>query len=193
MKRSLHHLSAVFTVFFVLMFCFVSHVSAQVSVLTQHNDLKRTGWNNHETTLNQSNVNASSFGKLYSLPVDEQVYAQPLIVSNINVGGKARNVLYVATVNNSLYAFDADDASGTPLWQINLSPSGFRAINHSDFLCDWGGLYDFQSGMGIVGTPVIDPGSQTIYVVARSINLNDGTFVQYLPCYRYYYRRGKSK
>ena len=180
MKKSLHHLSAPFAVLFVLFFCFVFQVSAQVSVLTQHNDLKRTGWNNHETSLNQSNVNASSFGKLYSLQVDEQVYAQPLVVANINVGGKSRNVLYVSTVNNSLYAFDADDPSGTPLWQISLSPSGFRAIKNGDFICDWGGYGDYRSGMGIVGTPVIDPGSQTLYVVARSINLNDGTQVQYL-------------
>ncbi len=180
MKKSLHHLSVVFTVFFVLSFCFVYSVSAQVNVLTQHNDLKRTGWNMHETTLNQSNVNANSFGKLYTLPVDEQVYAQPLIVSNINVGGRTRNVLYVATVNNSLYAFDADDASGTPLWQINLSPSGFRAINHSDFSCGQYGYSDYQSGMGIVGTPVINQATQTMYVLARSINLNDGTHVQYL-------------
>src|SRR5579875_3342397 len=128
MKKSLHQLPAAFAVFFLSFFCFVFQITAQVNVLTQHNDLKRTGWNMHETTLNQSNVNATTFGKLYSLPVDEQVYAQPLVVSNINVGGKTRNVLYVATTNSSVYAFDADDPSGTPLWQINATPGGYEPI-----------------------------------------------------------------
>ncbi len=145
MRIKLHHLPVAPTIFFALLFCFAFTVSAQVSVLTQHNDLKRTGWNNHETMLNQTNVNASTFGKLYSLPVDEQIYAQPLVVANINVGGKSRNMLYVvAMVNNSLYAFDADDPSGTPSWQISLSHSGFRAINHSDFVCTGADIPTFK-------------------------------------------------
>lgn len=180
MKKSLHHLFAAFTVCFILIFCLTVHVSAQVNVLTQHNDLKRTGWNMHETILNQSNVNVNSFGKLYTIPVDEQVYAQPLVVSNINVGGKTRNVLYVATTNNSVYAFDADDPSGTPLWQINATPGGYQPIYNGDFSCDWGAYTDYQSKMGIVGTPVIDPATKTMYFVARSIRVSDSNFVQML-------------
>ncbi len=172
-----------FTIFIVsfFLFCFsVSYVSAQTSVLTQHNDLQRTGWNNHETSLNQSNVNASLFGKIFSQSVDDQIYAQPLVVSNISVGGKTRNVVYAATVNNTIYAFDADDPNASVLWQLNLTPDGFRAIRYSDFVCDWGAYSDFQSNIGIVGTPVIDPTTKTLYVVVRSISTTTGVFVQYL-------------
>src|SRR5207253_5220573 len=100
-----------FTFLTALLFISFTVVKAQVSVLTQHNDLKRTGWNANETALNQNNVNPSSFGKLISRKVDDQVYAQPLVVSNLNINGKVRNVVFVVTLNNTLYAFDADDAS----------------------------------------------------------------------------------
>src|SRR5436305_14397874 len=122
-----------FTFLIALLFISLTVVKAQVNVLTQHNDLKRTGWNANETTLNQSNVNSSSFGKLFSRKLDDQVYAQPLVVSNLNINGKVRNVVFVATMSNTLYAFDADDATvTTPLWHINLTKSGYRPLKNAD-------------------------------------------------------------
>ena len=94
-----------------------------VSVTTQRYDNARTGQNLAETILNTANVNQTKFGKLFIRAVDDQIYAQPLYVPNISIPGVGlRNVLYVATVNNSVYAFDADDpAANRPLWEVNLS------------------------------------------------------------------------
>src|SRR4051794_28765099 len=82
----------------------------QVSVLTQHNDKARTGANLNETILNTSNVNVNNFGLIYRRNLDAQVFAQPLVVANVNIGGGVHNVVYVTTSNNTIYAFDADDA-----------------------------------------------------------------------------------
>ncbi|MGA8526591.1 MAG: PQQ-binding-like beta-propeller repeat protein, partial [Candidatus Sulfotelmatobacter sp.] len=96
-------------------------VSAQVAVTTQHNDNSRTGQNLNETILNTSNVNVSSFGKLFFRTVDGQIYGQVLYVPGLTIKGGVRNVVYVATQNNSVYAFDADNPlTSTPLWQVNL-------------------------------------------------------------------------
>ena len=111
-----------------------------ISVLTQHNNVNRTGWNDKETILHHNNVASSQFGLIGLLNVDDQVYAQPLIVSNTTIGNYSGSVLYVATVNNSVYAFNADDvSSGAPLWQINLTPPGQKAPDIFD-------LYDPQEG-----------------------------------------------
>jgi hypothetical protein len=100
------------------------YVGAQVSVLTQHNDNSRSGQNLNETILNTSNVNVSNFGKVFFRTVDGDVYAQPLLVSNLAIQGQTRNVLYVVTEHNSAFAFDADDPVATaPLWQVNVGTS----------------------------------------------------------------------
>src|SRR6266487_3635940 len=73
------------------------------SVLTQHNDNSRSGWNDNETALTTTNVNAQQFGEVFTLPVDDQVYAQPLVVGHIYIGDSYHNVVLIATVNNTLY------------------------------------------------------------------------------------------
>ncbi|MBS1947348.1 MAG: hypothetical protein JST47_06235 [Bacteroidetes bacterium] len=149
-----------------------------ISVLTQHNNNTRSGLNDHETVLRDTNVNANRFGRLFNLPVDDQVYAQPLVVGNVAMSGTSYNVVYIATVNNTIYAYDAD--GGSLFWKKNYTSPGMRPPKNSDMTQACGGLYyDFSGNIGIVGTPVIDSISQTIYFVARSTN-NGNSFVQYL-------------
>ena len=98
-------------------------------VLTYHNNTSRTGANLNETTLTPQNVNASSFGKLFGYDLDGQVYAQPLVASNLRIDGKVRNVLFVATENDSVYALDADNPTAGPhhngvLWHTSFIKIG---------------------------------------------------------------------
>ncbi|HEX9499043.1 MAG TPA: hypothetical protein VF926_11860, partial [Mycobacterium sp.] len=146
-----------------------------VSVLTQHNDNTRAGLNDNEAALTTRNVNVQRFGKVFTIPVDGDVYAQPLVVGHA-IGGD-RNVVYVATVNNTVYAVDGDN--GTVYWQKNFTRSGMRPPRATDMTGACGGNYNnFSSGIGIVGTPVIDSTSGTMYFVARSTT--GSTYVQYL-------------
>lgn len=148
-----------------------------VSVTTQHNDNTRAGLNSNELALTTSNVNSRQFGKLFTLNVDGQVYSQPLVVGGLSIGRAAHNVLFLATVNNSVYAFDAD--SGNLYWQKSFTAPGMRTPVSTDMNSQWCTPYtDFTSNIGIVGTPVIDTSSGTIYFVARSTDGNN--FVQHL-------------
>ena len=148
-----------------------------VSVLTQHNDNSRAGWNDNETALTTTNVNVQQFGELFALPVDDQVYAQPLVVGHVFIGDSYHNVVLVATVNNTLYAYDADN--GTLYWQRSFTAPGMRPPQHGDMTGACNGSYqDFSGNIGIVGTPVIDAGTRTMYFVARSTT--GSTFVQFL-------------
>jgi hypothetical protein len=148
-----------------------------VSVLTQHNDNTRAGWNDNETALTTSNVNVQQFGKVFTLTVDDQVYAQPLVVGHLLIAGGTHNVVYVATVNNTVYAFDGDN--GRLYWRNNFTRSGWRAPKNTDMTGACGGSYtNFSGNIGIVGTPVIDAASGTMYFVARSTN--GLTYAQYL-------------
>ncbi len=172
-------------------FLFISFIlspcisNAQVDVIMNHNNLMRTGWNSDETILNQDNISSGNFGLVFSRNVDDQIYAQPLVVSNVSIGGGIHNIVIVATVNNTLYAFDADNASvSIPYWQDNLTynPANYRPIKNTDMTFACGGNYkDFSGNMGIVGTPAIDTLANTLYVVSRSVtNTGTPTFVQYL-------------
>ena len=154
-------------------------VVSQINVLSNHNNLRRTGWNDKESVLNTQNVSPSTFTKLFTKSVDDQIYAQPLIITKVSIAGNLRNIVLVATVNNSVYAFDADNA-GTAYWQKNLTPVGSRVIKNTDMTGACGGNYkDFSGNMGIVGTPAIDTISNTMYVVARSVTTNN-VYQQYL-------------
>jgi len=139
--------------------------AGQVSVVTQHNDLGRTGQNLSETTLTPSNVNVNQFGLLFKIVLDNQVYAQPLVVPNVSISGGVHNVVYVATTNNSVYALDAD--TGTQYWHVSLG----TPISNANYGT---GCVDINGNAGIVGTPVIDPSAGTLYV-ANSLN-NGGAF-----------------
>lgn len=148
-----------------------------VSVLTQHNENTRSGWNSNETVLNTSNVDPQHFGKVFAVNVDDQVYAQPLVVGHVSIDNGQHNVVLVATVNNTVYAFDGDN--GKIFWQKNYTVSGMRAPRNADMTgaCD-GAYRDFSGAIGIVGTPVIDSATATMYFVARSTS--GSSFVQHL-------------
>jgi len=159
------------TLLLALMVGSTGAVRAQVDVLTANYDNNRTNANLSEGLLNTNNVNPTQFGKLYAFPVDGQVYAQPLYVHSLNMpvnGAPATlNVLYVATMHNSVYAFDADAANGTaPLWHVNLGgtvdPATFyppTTVPYTDILHE----------VGILSTPVIDRTGNTIYVVNETL------------------------
>jgi hypothetical protein len=133
------------------------------NVTTQRNDSARTGVNPAETTLTVSNVNSGSFGKLFTLPVDGQVYSQPLYLANVAIPNQGtHNVVYIATENDSVYAFDADNPSQTsPLWHVSLGTA---------MLCSNvpGCFQDVIPKAGILSTPVIDPVNLIVYVVAMT-------------------------
>ena len=146
-------------------------VRADVAVLAQHNDLSRTGANLQETTLSVTNVSTNAFGLVFTRAVDDQIYAQPLVMTNVDVPGQGiHNVVYVATVNDSVYAFDADDlTASTPYWKVSFTNASAVAVRNTDMTGACGGNYiDFSGNMGIVSTPAIDPVAGTIYVLART-------------------------
>jgi outer membrane protein assembly factor BamB len=133
---------------------------AQVDVLTQHNDNARTGTNLREFVLTPANVNKGQFGMLFKRVVDDQLYTQPLVVTGVQVDGGTHDLVIVTTVNNSVYAFDANDAEATtPIWHVNFgTPANMHSANF--------GCLDINGQMGIIGTPVIDKARGVVYVVA---------------------------
>jgi hypothetical protein len=143
-------------------------VFGQVNVLTYHNDFARTGQNTNETILTPANVNMNTFGKIFSYPVDGQIYAQPLYVSGLAIQGQGvHNVVFVATMHDSVYALDADSNSGPNggvLWQVSLGTSA--AMPNNDFGNRYGPYHDIRPEVGIIGTPVIDLAAGTIYLSA---------------------------
>jgi outer membrane protein assembly factor BamB len=144
-------------------------------VYTYHYDTMRTGWNRQETALSHATVNPTQFGKLWSRPVDGQVYAQPLYAPALNLGAAGtHNVVFVATEHNSVYAFDADTGGDSPLWQARLGPSvpvmQIVVRDSTDPNGDPRPCSDIEGPeYGITGTPVIDPATQTLYVVAKTL------------------------
>jgi hypothetical protein len=148
-------------------------------MLTWHNDTARTGQNLQETILTPANINSTKFGKIFSYAVDGQIFGQPLYVSQVAIAGKGTfNVVYVTTENDSVYAFDADGVNSGPLWQDSfINPNkGITPIPCAD--TGSGTDCPFESVIGITGTPVIDPNSGTMYLVAAT--KENGKYVQRL-------------
>lgn len=150
-------------------------------IYTYHDDLARNGANELEYALTPRDVNAASFGKLFSCPVDGAIYAQPLWVSHLKVGGRMRNVVFVATAHDSLYAFDADASPCVTLWKDNLigrhhgSDGGEATVPAGPRLRLVGkGDGDMTPEVGITSTPVIDPRTGTLYVVSKSVIYSAG-------------------
>ena len=158
-------------------------VTDLTGVLTYHNNLSRDGTNIHEFALTTSNVNTATFGKLYSCQADGAIYAQPLWVPNLTVAGASHNVIIVATQHESLYGFDADATPCTTLWHVNLVDSAHGGSSGETSVPSGGagalvgsGYGDISPEVGITGTPVIDPTSNTIYVVSKSVNASTQFF-----------------
>ncbi len=138
-------------------------LAAQTGVTTYHNDNARTGQYLNETLLTPQNLKSGVFQKRYVEAVDGAVYAQPLYLSRVKIAGNGfHNVLFVATSHDSLYAFDADDPASPPLWKTSFldSASGVSTVSAADVGCS------VIPELGITGTPVIDPDSGTIYLIA---------------------------
>ncbi len=145
--------------------------NSSVDVITYHYDNGRSGQNLNETTLTPANVNSTKFGKKGELTVDGRVDAQPLYLSQVNVGGQMKNVLYVATEHGSVYAFDADSINGTTstfLWKTST-------LGNGETTSDNRGCGQVSPEIGITATPVIDRARNAIYVVAMSKNAG-GTY-----------------
>jgi hypothetical protein len=137
-----------------------------VSVLTYHDDIQRTGLDSNETVLTPANVNASSFGLQFNLAVDGKVDAEPLYEANLTVAGQAHNVLFVVSEHDSAYAFDAD--SGTLLWHDGPSGTPTPILPAGETPSDPVHGSQVTPEIGITSTPVIDPTTQTLYLVAMS-------------------------
>ena len=159
----------------------VAQTATPVNVPTWRYDNTHSGANTQETLLTPTNVNTSSFGKLFSIAVDGYVYAQPLYVSGITMSdGLLHNVIYIATEHDTVYAFDADTNGGTngvPLWQASmLDPLHGAAASATTVPSTDLGTHDIVPEIGITSTPVYDLASQTLFVVAKS--KENGNYVQ---------------
>jgi hypothetical protein len=138
-----------------------------VNIPTWHVDINRSGLNAGEKSLTPANVSSATFGKLFTYLVDGYSYGEPLLMSNLTVNGAKHNVMYVATENDSVYAFDADTyGAGAPLWRTSLLKSGEAPITQGTI----------KPNQGVTSTPVIDPATSTIYVVSTQVTPTGNTY-----------------
>ena len=147
----------------------VGAARAKVQVTTYHNNALRTGWNATEKSLTSSVVGGFTFGLLHQVALDDQVDAQPLLVTGLSIGGAKHDVVYIATEGNTIYAIDA--SSGAILLQANLgTPVSISQLP--------GGCNNNGNNVGINSTPVIDLTSKTLYVIAYvSLSPGEQTFM----------------
>jgi hypothetical protein len=145
----------------------------QGDVLTQHNDNARTGAYLGESTLTVANVRQATFGKIFTRAVDDQTYAQPLVMQQVAIPGHGvHNVLYVATMSDTVYAFDADDPNqSAPLWKTSFvdAANGIVPVTHGD-AAGCGVLNNISGNIGVESTPVIEPAGGTMFVVGKTKN-----------------------
>lgn len=147
-------------------------VTDLAGVYTYHNDLARDGVNAQEYALTPQTVASANFGKLFSCSVDGAIHGQPLWIANLSIGGRRHNVVLVATAHDSLYAFDADTSPCAQLWQVSLVDTNHGATAGEVSVANGlvpGGLAD-PPEVGVTSTPVIDPASGIVYVLAMSTN-----------------------
>ena len=152
---------------FTTTLAFAAPAHAQSAVSTSQYDNARTGATVTETTLTPANVNATTFGKLGTYKVDGAVYAEPLYVPAVPIPGKGtRNVLFVATEHDTVYAFDADKPGDSPLWQVSFlnEKARIETVPARDANCPF-----ISPEIGITSTPVIDMKTGTLYVLARTM------------------------
>jgi hypothetical protein len=144
-------------------------------VYTYHNDLSRDGLNAQEYALTTTTVNTATFGKLFSCSADGAIYAQPLWVGYVNIGGGKHNVIVAATMRDSVYVFDADASPCVTYWHETLIPLGETYGNRYDF-----GTNDIYPDIGILSTPVISRAAGTMYLVTKTKTISGGIYHQRL-------------
>ena len=149
-------------------------------IFTNHSDNGRTGQNLNEIVLTTGNVNDTQFGKLFSYALDGYTYAQPLYVPDVSIPGHGtHNVVYVATENDSVYAFDSKNSPITPLWHTSfIDPAAGITTVPAAAVNDNGCDSNIGVQVGITGTPVIDPVAKELFVVVRTEE--NGAYVQRL-------------
>ena len=149
--------------------------TTSTSVLTYKYDNFRSGENPNETILTTSNVNSNTFGKRVAYSVDSDIYAEPLFMPNLTIKNHLHNVVFVATENDSVYAFDADQTKAiSPLWKTRFTnPPSSTPFLAKDIHCS-----DLGPRIGVTGTPVIDPATDTMYVLAETVE--NGLYVNKL-------------
>jgi hypothetical protein len=158
-------------------------VTDLTGVFTNHNDSARTGQNLQEYALTTGTVNSSTFGPLFTCPVDGYIYAAPLYVANFEIGGQTRNVVFIATENDTVYAFDADSPSCVQLWTRSFLSSGVTTVLSSDV--DDANQGDIDPQIGITSTPVIDPSTSILYVTVYTKETVGSGCSTGSPCYVY--------
>ena len=150
-------------------------VTDLAGVFTWHNNLNRDGANTQEYALTPALLTTATFGKLFTCAIDAAAYAQPLWVANVSISGVPHNVVYVETEHDTIYAFDADASPCVTLKSQSLLGTSETWLSHTDV-----NTTDINPDIGIVGTPVIDPATNTIYLVAKSKSTTGTNYIQRL-------------
>jgi len=154
-------------------------VDNYTGTFTMKNDTFGTGQNLNEVALTTGNVNQNQFGKLFTRSVDGNIYAEPLYVPDVTIPDVGTyNAVYVATENDSVYAFDADGAVSSPLWQTSFLTGGAQPLDTTDVNCT-----NITPVYGITSTPVIDPATNTMFVLARTKTGKSGDYTYYQTLY----------